>query len=132
MKAAKHLLTTTALAWTLAACSSEPPTPPQLPFAVPGASLTVTQVGDACTAAGAYNARVAWEVAEELPAKLEVQAGTTERQVFARSNERSGSQETGEWVVAGTVFHLLDRERNTLLASTQAAPGNCAGTASPH
>jgi hypothetical protein len=132
MKAATHLLTATALAWTLAACSREPPTPPQLPFAVPGASLTITQVGNACTTEGAYTAKVAWQVADRLPSKLEVQLGTTERQVFARSNERSGSEETGEWVTQGAVFHLLDRKRKTLLASTQAGPGNCTGTASPH
>ncbi|MBW3549679.1 MAG: hypothetical protein KY442_02300 [Proteobacteria bacterium] len=113
------------LSLLLVACGSDPEMPPHLPYATPGASLTVEPVGTACTAGGLYRASVAWQVQDELVEKLEVQVGTTERTVFARSNTRSGSEETGDWVRAETVFHLIDRDGDRLLASTQAGPGNC-------
>ncbi|MEG3191773.1 hypothetical protein [Lysobacter sp. D1-1-M9] len=113
------------LSLVLVACGSEPEMPPHLPFATPGASLTVEPVGTACTAAGLYRASVAWQVEDALVEQLEVQVGTTERTVFARSDERSGSAETGDWVRAETVFHLLNRNGDRLLASTQAGPGDC-------
>lgn len=109
----------------LSGCNAEPAVPEQLPFATPGANLTVTQSGTGCTPDGAYRANVAWQVADTLSSRLEIQVGS-EGQVFARSNERSGNEVTGEWVSSGSVFLLLDRENDQLLAAIAAGPGDCA------
>ncbi|MDQ3617368.1 MAG: hypothetical protein M3374_01345 [Pseudomonadota bacterium] len=129
----KHALTlpaaiSIAVLVTLSACTAKPEIPEQLPFATAGASLTVTQVGTNCSANGVYSADVAWQVADTLALKIEIQVGR-EGKVFARSNERIGSEATGEWVSPGSLFLLLDRDSKQLLAATPAGAGNCNGSA---
>lgn len=113
---------------SLVACSA-PGLPEQLPFAEPGVSFTVAPVGAGCTDAGAYRAKVSWDVPPAVSSKIEIQVGAQERKVFARSNDPAGSEETGDWVTAGLVFALVDRDSDMPLAAIQAGPGQCAAAA---
>lgn len=111
-------------ALSLAACSA-PGLPESLPFAEPGVSFTVAPSGAGCTSTGSYQGKVSWEVPGAMTSKIEIQVGAQERQVFARSNEPVGSEETGDWVSKGMVFVLLDRNTGMLLAAIEAGPGQC-------
>ncbi|MFP7722066.1 hypothetical protein [Lysobacter sp. A3-1-A15] len=114
-----------AAAFALGACTPAPTEPPAMPFAVPGAELTVIAADAACGPTGAYVADVAWRVDPAVAPKLEIQVGRDERKVFARSNEAGGTERTGEWVSSGMRFYLLDRESSRLLAAVDAGPGRC-------
>lgn len=118
--------TSLALALALAACSA-PPTPEQLPFFEPGVEFTVNQVGTGCTADGAYRAKVSWDVPPSMSSKIEVQVGEDRSGIFARSNDSTGSEETGDWVRDGTLFVMVDRDTEMVLAAVKAGPGNCTG-----
>jgi hypothetical protein len=109
---------------SLAACSA-PGLPDQLPFAEPGVSFTIVPSGVGCTSTGSYRGKVSWEVPGSMTSKVEIQVGEQERQVFARSNESVGSEETGDWVSKGMVFALIDRNTDMLLAAIEAGPGQC-------
>jgi hypothetical protein len=111
-------------ALSLAACSA-PGLPEQLPFAEPGVSFAVVPSGVGCTSTGSYRGKVSWEVPGSMTSKIEIQVGAQERQVFARSNDTVGSEETGDWVSKGMVFVLLDRNTDMLLAAIEAGPGQC-------
>ncbi|HEU4773848.1 MAG TPA: hypothetical protein VFS82_04925 [Lysobacter sp.] len=111
-------------ALSLAACSA-PGLPEQLPFAEPGVGFTVVPGGVGCTSTGSYRGKVSWEVPGSMTSKVEIQVGAQERQVFARSNESVGSEETGDWVSKGMVFALIDRNTDMLLAAIEAGPGQC-------
>ena len=113
------------LALTLAACSKQAPAPASMPFAEPGVSLSVTQLSSECDSKGNYRANVAWQIPQTQPARVEIQFGVSERQVFARSDQRNGNEETGLWVSKDSVFYLLDRESNKVIAATQAPAANC-------
>ncbi|WP_043958289.1 hypothetical protein [Lysobacter sp. A03] len=116
--------TSLALALVLAACSA-PSTPEQLPFFEPGVEFTVNQVGTGCTADGAYRAKVSWDVPPSMSSKIEVQVGDDRAGIFARSNDSTGSDETGDWVRDGTLFVMVDRDTKMVLAAVKAGPGNC-------
>ena len=116
--------TSLALALVLAACSA-PSTPEQLPFFEPGVEFTVNQVGTGCTADGAYRAKVSWDVPPSMSSKIEVQVGDDRAGIFARSNDATGSDETGDWVRDGTLFVMVDRDTKMVLAAVKAGPGNC-------
>ncbi len=109
----------------LVACGQKPPAPVSMPYAEPGVSFSVTQTSSECSDEGNYRASVAWQVPETQPEKLEIQIDAFKRKVFARSDLRSGSEETGVWVSAGLAFYLLDRESDRVIAATEAAPANC-------
>lgn len=108
----------------LAACDRDPPEPVRVPFADPGVSLTVTQVSAGCTTEGNYRARVEWQVPETVSPHLDVRVDKA-RTLFAASDRRRDSNETGDWVKPGLVFYLTQREDSKIIAATPAAPGNC-------
>lgn len=114
------------LALTLAACSKQAPAPASMPFAEPGASLSVTQLSSECDDKGNYRANVAWQVPQTQPARLEIQVGAGERKVFTRSDQRNGNEETGLWVSKDSAFYLVDRESGKVIAATPAPAANCA------
>jgi len=119
----------TFLAVSLCACK-EPTSPgkaapAEMPFALPGVSLSVTQSSETCQPTGAYRATVAWEVPANLASRLEVQVDATERKHFVRSTQRTGQHQTGEWVSKGLAFFLIDRDTDMLLAATTARAGDC-------
>jgi hypothetical protein len=111
-------------ALSLAACSA-PGLPEQLPFLEPGVSFTVVPSGVGCTSTGSYRGKVSWEVPASMTSKVEIQVRGQERQIFARSNEPVGSEETGVWVSKGMLFALIDRNTDMLLAAIEAGPGQC-------
>ncbi len=110
----------------LAACGRPGEVPDQLPYAEPGVEFNVTPVVEARCNNGVYRALASWDVPASLSSKIEIQV-TEERQVFARSNDAAGSEETGEWTSDGTLFVLLDRETGMTLAALRAGPGPCTG-----
>jgi hypothetical protein len=57
--------------------------------------------------------------------KTEVRIDKLDGQVFARSNDRTSHQETGNWVRPGTWFLLFDRKSGDLLGAVQAGPKPC-------
>ncbi len=60
-----------------------------------------------------------------MSSKIEIQVGSGEPEVFTRSNEAVGSEETGVWVSEGMLFAMRDRDTEMLLAALKAGPGNC-------
>lgn len=121
-----RVLPAVAVTVLLAACGRPGEVPDQLPYAEPGVSFSVEPVADARCNNGVYRAVARWDVPPSLTSKIEIQV-TGERQVFARSNEAAGSEETDEWTADGTLFVLLDRETGMTLAALRAGPGPCAG-----
>lgn len=115
------------VAAVLSGCRDEAsaPAPVQMPFAEPGVSLAITQSSDTCGPNGVYRANVTWQVPAAMATRLEVQVDAIQRKHFVRSSQLSGQQETGEWVVSGLAFFLVDRDANKVLAATTAAPGRC-------
>lgn len=111
------------LAVSLVACSA-PPVPEQLPFAEPGVEFSVVPVNSGCSPEGYYRATVSWDVPMATSSKIEIQVGD-ERQVFARSNDAAGNEQTGDWVDEGMMFVLRDRDTDMILAALKAGPGNC-------
>lgn len=111
------------LAVSLAACGA-PQVPEQLPFVEPGVEFSVAPAGMGCTPEGAYRGKVTWDVPLSMSSKIEIQVGD-ERQVFARSNDSAGSEQTGVWVSEGMVFVLLDRDTDMVMGALKAGPGNC-------
>lgn len=113
------------LALALGACDKQPQAPASMPFAEPGVTFKVTQASPECDGKGNYRADVAWQVPETQPARLEIQVDQAKRNVFARSDNRSGSEQTGAWVAPGLAFYLLDRESGKVLAAAQAPAARC-------
>lgn len=110
----------------LVACGNgAAPIPAQIPFAETGVVLTVTQISTGCSADGKYRARVEWQVPETVSPRLEVRVDAKARTLFASSDRRRDSEETGDWVTAGLGFYLIQREDNKVIAATAAGPGNC-------
>ena len=119
-----RLLATFVLVVSLGACSP-PALPDQFPFAEPGVEFSVVPDGIGCTPEGAYRGKVSWEVPGAMSSKIEIQVGGEDHKVFARSNESSGSETTGDWVNAGMVFVMRDRDTDMVLAALKAGPGQC-------
>lgn len=120
----RRVLPAAALAVLLAACGRPDEVPAQLPFLEPGVDFDVEPLAGASCNGGAYRAVVRWDVPSSLTSKVEVQV-SDQRQVFARSNDAAGAEETGEWTSDGMLFVLLDRETGMLLAALRAGPGPC-------
>lgn len=114
------------LALAAAGCHRTPTAPAAMPYAAPGVRFTLTPIAGDCT-----RATVSWDVPDRMPAKTEVQIDRTARTVFARSNDRSGHEDTGPWVRPGLEFYLLDRKSGDVLAATRAAATYCAGKPKP-
>lgn len=111
------------LVLSLVACGA-PPVPEQLPFAEPGVEFSVVPAGNGCMPEGLYRGTVSWDVPLAVSSKIEIQVGD-KRQVFARSNDAAGSEQTGDWVAEGMTFVLLDRDTDMVLAALKAGAGNC-------
>jgi hypothetical protein len=125
-------LATSFAATILAACGKNPPEPPvaTLPYIESGVTFTITPTDAPCGAKGQYVADVSWSVPPTSSEKVEVQVGAAERNVFAKSNARTGSERTGQWVVPGLTFYLIDRDAEQVLAAINAGQ-NGACVASP-
>ncbi|MCE7031868.1 hypothetical protein LY625_04425 [Lysobacter sp. GX 14042] len=122
----RRVLPAAALVALLAACGRADEVPAQLPFLEPGVAFTVEPLAGASCDGGAYRAVARWEVPSSLTSKVEIQV-SDQRQVFARSNDAAGAEETGQWTSDGMLFVLLDRETGMLLAALRAGPGPCNG-----
>lgn len=121
----RRILPTAALAVLLAACGRPDEVPEQLPYMEPGVEFAVEALSSATCNGGAYRASARWDVPTTLTTRIEIQV-SDDRQVFARSNDSIGSEETGEWTSKGMLFVLLDRETGMLLAALRAGAGPCA------
>lgn len=113
-----------AIAGLLVACGRPDEVPAQLPYFEPGVQFSVEPAAGATCNNGAYRGVASWEVPPSLTSKVEIQVGD-QRQVFARSNDASGSEETGEWTSSGMLFVLLDRETDMVLGALRAGAGPC-------
>lgn len=118
------VLPASAIMVLLAACGRPDEVPEQLPYAEPGVEFSVEPATGATCGNGAYRSVARWDVPPSLTSKVEIQVGD-QRQVFARSNDAVGSEETGEWTSDGMLFVLLDRETNMLLGALRAGAGPC-------
>lgn len=121
----RRALPTAALAVLLVACGRPDEVPEQLPYVEPGVEFAVEPLSSATCNGDAYRANARWDVPMSLTSKIEIQV-SDDRQVFARSNDSTGSQETGEWTSDGMLFVLLDRETGMMLAALRAGAGPCA------
>jgi hypothetical protein len=110
-----------------AGCGNNSPEPPvaEFPYVESGVTFSVKPVDGQCGASGRYVADVAWSVPSTSSAKMEVQVDSRERKVFARSDSRVGKAATGEWVVPGLAFYLVDREAERVLGAIKAPRISC-------
>lgn len=110
----------------LAACGERGAAVPDQPFTAPGVrfSLTPSAARD-CEPDTVYTARLDWQVQRPGKTRLEIRVNERDGPLLARSNDSTGSAETGDWVRRGTWFLLLDRRSGELLAAQRAGPERC-------
>ncbi|HVR81945.1 MAG TPA: hypothetical protein VHF02_07675 [Luteimonas sp.] len=109
----------------LGGCNSSVPAPATMPYAETGVHFAVTPVGADCGPDGQYTANVEWELPAAMSPRIEIQLDAQERKVFARSDERKGSEKTGQWVKPGLAFYLLDRQADRVIAALDAGSSHC-------
>lgn len=110
----------------LAACAADEPEIPRQPFQADGVefSLTPSAARD-CDPATLYQAVLHWNVQRAGRNRVEVRIDSPDGPLLARSDDATGSAETGDWVKRGMWFLLLDRDRGTVLAAQRAGPHSC-------
>jgi hypothetical protein len=121
----RHLIIALAVL-ALAACGSKQQPMPAQSFAKPGVSIKLDPpAAPNCKPGTLYRATLSWTVQGVEAPKTEVRIDKPDGEVFARSNDKTVHQETGDWVRPGMWFLLFDRRSGEMLGSLQAGPKPC-------
>jgi hypothetical protein len=112
----------------VAGCSKKPqdnPMPGKV-FVGPGIQMKLDPAAAPnCKPDTLFRTTLSWSVDGKDSPKTEVRIDKPDGTVFARSNDRTGRAETGDWVKPGTWFLLFDRKSGDLVGALRAGPTPC-------
>ena len=113
---------------SMAGCGKKPQDNPMpgKAFVSSGVQMKLEPAGaPSCKPDTLFRATLSWAVDGKDAPKTEVRLDKPDGNVFARSNDRQGRAETGNWVKPGTWFLLFDRKSGDMLGALRAGPTAC-------
>lgn len=112
----------------VAGCSKKPQDNPMpgKAFVGPGIQMALDPAAAPnCKPDTVFRATLSWSMEGKDSPRTEVRIDKPDGTVFARSNDRTGRSETGDWVKPGTWFLLFDLKSGDLVGALRAGPTPC-------